>query len=110
MLYAQKMREKLEEKENLFFRQDNVVDLISEGRTIKGVVTQTGQKFYAKAIVLTTGTFGNGLIHIGEAQYGGGRSGERASIGISAALEKLGFEVGRLKTGTPPRVDGRTVD
>lgn len=110
MLYAQKMREKLEEKKNLFFRQDNVVDLISEGRTIKGVVTQTGQKFYAKAIVLTTGTFGNGLIHIGEAQYGGGRSGERASIGISAALEKLGFEVGRLKTGTPPRVDGRTVD
>ncbi|MCH2449316.1 MAG: tRNA uridine-5-carboxymethylaminomethyl(34) synthesis enzyme MnmG [Gracilimonas sp.] len=110
VLYAQKMRKKLEEKENLFFRQDNVVDLISEDSTIKGVVTQTGQKFYAKAIVLTTGTFGNGLIHIGEAQYGGGRSGERASIGISSALEKLGFEVGRLKTGTPPRVDGRTVD
>ncbi|MEQ8524251.1 tRNA uridine-5-carboxymethylaminomethyl(34) synthesis enzyme MnmG [Gracilimonas sp.] len=111
MLYAQKMREKLEEKENLFFRQDNVVDLISEnGDTIKGVVTQTGQKFFAKAVVLTTGTFGNGLIHIGESNYGGGRSGERASIGISAALEKLGFEVGRLKTGTPPRVDGRTVD
>lgn len=111
MLYAQKMREKLEEKENLFFRQDNVVDLISEnGDTIKGVVTQTGQKFFANAVVLTTGTFGNGLIHIGESNYGGGRSGERASIGISAALEKLGFEVGRLKTGTPPRVDGRTVD
>jgi tRNA uridine 5-carboxymethylaminomethyl modification enzyme len=110
MLYAQKMREKLEEKDNLYFRQDNVVDLISEDYTIKGVVTQTGQKFYAKSIVLTTGTFGNGLIHIGEAQHGGGRSGERASIGISAALEKLGFEVGRLKTGTPPRIDGRTVD
>ncbi|HET8866265.1 MAG TPA: tRNA uridine-5-carboxymethylaminomethyl(34) synthesis enzyme MnmG [Gracilimonas sp.] len=110
MLYAQKMRERLEEKESLFFRQDNVVDLISEECTIKGVVTQTGQKFYAKSVILTTGTFGNGLIHIGEAQHGGGRSGERASIGISAALEKLGFEVGRLKTGTPPRVDGRTVD
>ncbi|MFD2531162.1 tRNA uridine-5-carboxymethylaminomethyl(34) synthesis enzyme MnmG [Gracilimonas halophila] len=110
MLYAQKMREKLEEKDKLYFRQDNVVDLISEDYTIKGVVTQTGQKFYAKSIVLTTGTFGNGLIHIGEAQHGGGRSGERASIGISAALEKLGFEVGRLKTGTPPRIDGRTVD
>lgn len=110
MLYAQKMRERLEKKENLFFRQDNVVDLISEGKKVKGVVTQTGQKFYAKAIILTTGTFGNGLIHIGEAQHGGGRSGERASIGISATLEKLGFEVGRLKTGTPPRVDGRTVD
>ncbi len=111
MLYAQKMRERLEKKEHLFFRQDNVVDLISEnGNEIKGVVTQTGQKFYAKSVILTTGTFGNGLIHIGESNYGGGRSGERASIGISAALEKLGFEVGRLKTGTPPRVDGRTVD
>jgi tRNA uridine 5-carboxymethylaminomethyl modification enzyme len=111
MLYAQKMREGLEDKEHLFFRQDNVVDLISENENeIKGVVTQTGQKFFARSIVLTTGTFGNGLIHIGESNYGGGRSGERASIGISAALEKLGFEVGRLKTGTPPRVDGRTVD
>jgi len=111
MLYAQKMREKLEQKENLFFRQDNVVDLISEdGNKVKGVVTQTGQKFYAKAVILTSGTFLNGLIHIGESNYGGGRSGERASIGISASLEELGFEVGRLKTGTPPRVDGRTVD
>ncbi|MEX0723078.1 MAG: tRNA uridine-5-carboxymethylaminomethyl(34) synthesis enzyme MnmG [Gracilimonas sp.] len=111
MLYAQKMRERLEQKENLFFRQDNVVDLISDdGKRIKGVVTQTGQKFYAKAVILTTGTFGNGLIHIGESNYGGGRSGERASVGISATLENMGFEVGRLKTGTPPRVDGRTVD
>ncbi|WP_428235673.1 tRNA uridine-5-carboxymethylaminomethyl(34) synthesis enzyme MnmG [Gracilimonas sp.] len=111
VLYAQKMREKLEDKEHLFFRQDNVVDLISENdNQIKGVVTQTGQMFFAKSVILTTGTFGNGLIHIGESNYGGGRSGERASIGISAALEKLGFEVGRLKTGTPPRVDGRTVD
>jgi len=74
------------------------------------VRTQTGQTFEAQAVILTTGTFGNGLIHIGENQYGGGRSGERASVGISAALEKLGFEVGRLKTGTPPRIDGRSVD
>lgn len=112
MLYAQKMRERLEEKENLFFRQDNVVDLIQsdDGKTIEGVITQTGQRFYSKTVVLTTGTFGNGVIHIGETQFGGGRSGERASIGISATLEKLGFEVGRLKTGTPPRIDGRTVD
>ncbi|MTI87345.1 MAG: tRNA uridine-5-carboxymethylaminomethyl(34) synthesis enzyme MnmG [Balneolaceae bacterium] len=111
MMYAQKMRELLEEKENLFFRQDNVVDLISEeGNQVNGVITQTGQKFYSKAVILTSGTFLNGLIHIGETQFGGGRSGERASVGISAALEKLGFEVGRLKTGTPPRVDGRTVD
>lgn len=112
MLYAQKMRERLEEKENLYFRQDNVVDLISsdDGKEVKGVITQTGQKFFSKAVILTTGTFGNGLIHIGESNYGGGRSGERASIGISATLENLGFEVGRLKTGTPPRIDGRTVD
>src|SRR5699024_3800242 len=66
--------------------------------------------FEAQSVILTTGTFGNGLIHIGENQYGGGRSGERASIGISAALEKLGFEVGRLKTGTPPRLDGRSIN
>lgn len=111
MLYAQKMREHLEAKEHLTFRQDNVVDLITDDdNTINGVVTQTGQKFYSKAVVLTSGTFLNGLIHIGESQYGGGRSGERASVGISAALEDLGFEIGRLKTGTPPRLDGRSVD
>ncbi|WP_020403489.1 tRNA uridine-5-carboxymethylaminomethyl(34) synthesis enzyme MnmG [Gracilimonas tropica] len=112
MLYSKKMRERLEEKENLYFRQDNVVDLMysEDGKEIQGVITQTGQKFKSKAVVLTTGTFGNGLIHIGETHYGGGRSGERASTGISATLEKLGFEVGRLKTGTPPRIDGRTVD
>lgn len=111
MLYAQKMRERLEAKENLTFRQDNVVDLISEDKNkVTGVVTQTGQKFYAESVVLTSGTFLNGLIHIGESQYGGGRSGERASVGISAALEALGFEIGRLKTGTPPRVDGRSID
>ncbi|GAB5410506.1 MAG: tRNA uridine-5-carboxymethylaminomethyl(34) synthesis enzyme MnmG [Balneolaceae bacterium] len=110
MLYAQRMREHLESKENLTFRQDNVIDLISEENEIKGVITQTGQRFYSKAVVLTSGTFLNGLIHIGESQYGGGRSGERASVGISAALEKLGLEIGRLKTGTPPRVDGRSID
>lgn len=111
-LYARRMRELLEEKENLHFRQDNVVDLITDekGNEIRGVMTQTGQKFFAKSVVLTTGTFGNGVIHIGETQFGGGRSGERASVGISASLENLGFEVGRLKTGTPPRIDGRSVD
>ena len=111
-LYSQKMREQLEQKENLFFRQDNVVDVLTtdDGKKIKGVKTQTGQVFEAQSVILTTGTFGNGLIHIGENQYGGGRSGERASVGISAALEKLGFEVGRLKTGTPPRIDGRSIN
>ena len=112
MLYAQKMREKLEQKDNLYFRQDNVVDLIvsEDGKKIDGVITQTGQRFYSHSVILTSGTFLNGLIHIGETQFGGGRSGERASVGISAALEDLGFEVGRLKTGTPPRIDGRTID
>lgn len=110
MLYSQYMREELENKENLHFRQDNVIDLIIDSGKIKGVITQTGQKFLSKSVVLTSGTFLNGLIHIGDANYGGGRSGERASVGISGALEKQGFEVGRLKTGTPPRVDGRSID
>jgi len=112
MLYAQLMREELEKIDNLYFRQDNVVDIITddEGKHVKGVVTQTGQVFNSKSVVLTSGTFLNGVIHIGESQYGGGRSGERASVGISAALSKLGFEVGRLKTGTPPRIDGRSID
>lgn len=111
-MYSKMMREELEQKENLHFRQDNVVDIITtaNGKRATGVRTQTGQTFEAKAVILTTGTFGNGLIHIGESNFGGGRSGERASIGISASLEDLGFEVGRLKTGTPPRIDGRSID
>ena len=111
-LYSKLMREELEKIENLHFRQDNVVDLITNesGDRITGVVTQTGQTFESKSVVLTSGTFLNGLIHIGESQHGGGRSGERASVGISASLEDLGFEVGRLKTGTPPRIDGRSID
>ena len=111
-LYSKLMREELEKIENLHFRQDNVVDLITNESDdkITGVITQTGQEFNSTAVVLTSGTFLNGLIHIGESQYGGGRSGERASVGISAALESFGFEVGRLKTGTPPRIDGRSID
>ena len=109
ILYAQYMREELEKKQELTFRQDNVVDLIIEDGEVRGVITQTGQRFKSKAVVLTSGTFLNGLIHIGEMNFGG-RSGERASVGISTALEKQGFEIGRLKTGTPPRIDGRTVD
>ncbi|TVQ04038.1 MAG: tRNA uridine-5-carboxymethylaminomethyl(34) synthesis enzyme MnmG [Balneolaceae bacterium] len=112
MLYANVMREELEKIPNLFFRQDNVVDILTDekGTSVTGVVTQTGQTFESKSVILTSGTFLNGIIHIGECQYGGGRSGERASIGISASLEKLGFEIGRLKTGTPPRLDGRSID
>lgn len=111
-LYSKLMREELESINNLHFRQDNVVDILTNnsGDKITGVVTQTGQTFNASSVVLTSGTFLNGLIHIGESQHGGGRSGERASVGISASLVKLGFEVGRLKTGTPPRIDGRSID
>ena len=109
-LYSKKMREELEKIEHLTFRQDSVNGILTKENSIVGVKTQTGQKFYSKTVILTSGTFMNGLIHIGESQYGGGRSGERASVGISADLEKLGFEVGRLKTGTPPRVDGRSID
>ncbi|SMO45479.1 tRNA uridine-5-carboxymethylaminomethyl(34) synthesis enzyme MnmG [Fodinibius sediminis] len=111
-LYSSMMRKELEKKDNLHFRQDNVVDVLTteDGKHVSGVRTSTGQTFEAQTVILTTGTFGNGLMHIGETNFGGGRSGERASIGISAALEELGFEVGRLKTGTPPRLDGRSID
>ncbi|MDX1637194.1 MAG: tRNA uridine-5-carboxymethylaminomethyl(34) synthesis enzyme MnmG [Balneolaceae bacterium] len=111
-LYSKTMRKELEKKEHLHFRQDNVIDVLTDddGKRVIGVKTQTGQVFQADNVILTTGTFGNGLMHIGLKNFGGGRSGERASIGISAALEKLGFEVGRLKTGTPPRLDGRSID
>lgn len=111
-LYSKTMRKELEKKENLYFRQDNVVDVLTTegGKRATGVRTKTGQEFKAESVILTTGTFGNGLIHIGETNFGGGRSGERASVGISAALEDLGFEVGRLKTGTPPRIDGRSIN
>jgi tRNA uridine 5-carboxymethylaminomethyl modification enzyme len=114
MMYATVMRELLESKPNLFFRQDNVIEIITEGTApnihVKGVVTQTGQRIYANSVILTSGTFLNGVIHIGETRFGGGRSGEKASVGITACLEALGFESGRLKTGTPPRLDGRSID
>lgn len=112
MMYSSVMREELERIEHLSFRQDHITDILTEedGKTVRGVVTQTGQVFRSKSVILTSGTFLNGIIHIGENQYGGGRSGERASVGISASLEKLGFEIGRLKTGTPPRIDGRSID
>lgn len=114
MMYATVMREMLEAKPSLFFRQDNVIEIITEGVApdiyAVGVVTQTGQTIYAKSIILTSGTFLNGVMHIGETRFGGGRSGEKASIGITACLEALGLERGRLKTGTPPRLDGRSID
>lgn len=108
--YAAAARALLEDTPGLRFRQDQVVDLVTEAGRVTGVVTQTGLQIAAHAVILTSGTFLNGTIHLGEQQFGGGRAGARAAIGLSAALEGLGFELGRLKTGTPPRIDGRTID
>jgi tRNA uridine 5-carboxymethylaminomethyl modification enzyme len=108
--FAEEWRLALEAIPTLDFFQDMVVDLISEGNEIKGVVTGIGTRFYAPKVILTNGTFLNGLIHIGEKQFGGGRAGERASVGLTKVLEDFGFEAGRMKTGTPPRVDGRSLD
>ena len=110
MLYAQHVREELERIPALHLRQDSVTGVVTEKNKVIGIETQSGQIIKGKAVILTNGTFLNGLIHIGEKNFGGGRSGERSSAGITASLEKLGFESGRLKTGTPPRLDGRTVD
>jgi tRNA uridine 5-carboxymethylaminomethyl modification enzyme len=109
-LFSLEWRKILEENLNVSFFQDSVVDIITENEEIKGVKTQLGFDFYADAVVLTSGTFLNGLIHIGTKQMGGGRMGDRASYGITESLEKLGFESGRMKTGTPPRVDGRSLN
>jgi tRNA uridine 5-carboxymethylaminomethyl modification enzyme len=108
--YAEAVRQELEGVPFLAFRQDMVTEVLAEGGRATGVVTQSGQSFRAPCVVLTNGTFLNGVIHIGDRQMGGGRAGERASFGITASLERMGFETGRLKTGTPPRIDGRTID
>ncbi len=110
MLFAQIWRQKLEQIPILDFWQDTVESLIIEKDKVAGVVTQMGIKFRSKAVILTNGTFLNGIIHIGEKQFGGGRMGEKAAKGITAQLVSLGFESGRMKTGTPPRLDGRTID
>lgn len=103
-------RKALENVENLFFWQDSVVDLLTEDGVVSGVITALRQKIFAKSVVLTNGTFLNGLIHVGSTQVSGGRSGEQASFGLSEGLKNIGFEVGRMKTGTPMRIDGRSVD
>ncbi|QQS52655.1 MAG: tRNA uridine-5-carboxymethylaminomethyl(34) synthesis enzyme MnmG [Bacteroidota bacterium] len=103
-------RKALESLPNIHFWQDAVTSLVFEGNRVTGVKTKIGVQFSAKAVVLTNGTFENGLIHIGSTQFVGGRISEPASVGISSQLASLGFEVGRMKTGTPARIDGRTVD
>ena len=108
--FALKWRQMLENTPNLDFYQDMVVGLIVEKNTIKGVVTGLGNKIHSHTVILTNGTFLNGLIHVGDKNFGGGRVGEKSSVGITADLESYGFKSGRMKTGTPPRVDGRSLD
>ncbi len=110
MQFAECWRTVLEETENLDFYQDSVNGLLFEGHTIIGVKTKLGIEIKAKTVIVTAGTFLNGLIHIGDKSFGGGRAGEGASKGITEDLVSKGFESGRMKTGTPPRVDGRSLD
>lgn len=110
MLFAATWREKLEQTPNVDFYQDMVRSIIIKGGTACGVVTGLGHHINSKAVVVTSGTFLNGIIHIGEKQFGGGRVAEKAATGITEQLVELGFESDRLKTGTPPRVDGRSLD
>lgn len=110
MRFSDEWRSMLENTPNLDFYQEMVAGILSENGKILGVKTSLGVEIKAKTVVLTNGTFLNGLIHIGDKQFGGGRAGESASFGITEDLVKLGFESGRMKTGTPPRVDGRSLD
>ena len=110
MLFAEKWRLALENTQNLDFFQDMVKNLIIENNKVTGVVTSLGIEIKGKSVVLTNGTFLNGLIHVGDKQLGGGRMGEPKAFGITEQLTSLGFEAGRMKTGTPPRIDGRSLD
>ena len=109
-LYRVEMRKTLESTPNLSLRQGHVTNLVVRGNQMSGVELQDTRRISAKAVVIATGTFLNGLIHTGRQTYGGGRAGEPATIALAEALKHLGFPVGRLKTGTPPRLDGRTID
>ena len=110
MLFAQYWREMLEQTPNVDFWQDMVKEIIVKDGKACGVITGMGQEIHSDSVVLTNGTFLNGIIHIGTKQFGGGRIGEKAASGITEQLINLGFESGRMKTGTPPRVDGRRLD
>jgi tRNA uridine 5-carboxymethylaminomethyl modification enzyme len=109
-LYRQRMKRVVESAENLTAAQAQAVDLLLQSGRVVGVVTEQGDDIRAHAVVLTTGTFLNGLIHVGARQQSGGRAGDRAAVGLTAALERAGLTTGRLKTGTCPRLDGRTID
>jgi tRNA uridine 5-carboxymethylaminomethyl modification enzyme len=108
--YRRAMKETLERQERLDLRQGMAVRLVVEGGAVQGVVDHLGIRYRAKAVVLTTGTFLNGLIHIGETSYPAGRAGEFPAVGLSESLADLGFPIGRLKTGTPPRIDAKSID
>lgn len=108
--FAESWRLNLEKIKNLDFWQDSVNGLLTDGNRITGIVTAMGIEIKSRAVVLTNGTFLNGLIHIGEKNFSGGRTAEKAAHGITEQLIKLGFESGRMKTGTPPRIDGRSLD
>ena len=110
MRFAEEWRWALEENRNVDFWQDSVQQIIVDNNEIKGVKTRMGMTYYAPSVVLTNGTFLNGLIHIGEKNFGGGRMAEPMALGLTEQLLELGFESGRMKTGTPPRVDGRSLD
>ena len=110
MLFSSTWRLTLEQNKNIDFWQDLVVGLIVNNNKVEGVKTSMGLSIKSKAVILNSGTFLNGVIHLGEKQFGGGRMGEKAAFGITEQLVELGFEAGRMKTGTPPRVDGRSID
>jgi tRNA uridine 5-carboxymethylaminomethyl modification enzyme len=110
MLFAATWREMLEQTPNVDFYQDMVKGLIIKDGRAQGVITGLGHEIHSKAVVVTSGTFLNGIIHIGEKTFGGGRMAEKAATGITEQLVELGFEADRLKTGTPPRIDGRSLD
>ncbi len=110
VLYKAAIRSRLENQENLWLFQQSVDDVLVEGNKVIGVTTQIGLKFLAKSVVLTTGTFLSGLVHIGLSNYQAGRAGDPPSLSLAHRLKELGLPVGRLKTGTPPRIDGRTID
>ncbi len=110
MRFSEEWRLELESNPNIDFMQDNVTSLVETSGTISSVKTSMGYEVFGKSVIVTSGTFLNGLIHIGTKNFGGGRMAETNSVGITADLVKFGFEAGRMKTGTPPRIDGRSLD
>ncbi len=109
-IYSMTMKHVIESQENLDLKQGEAKEILVNGNAVEGVITTIDTVYYSKAVIVTTGTFLNGLIHIGDITFGGGRAGDKASHGISSSLAKLGFEIKRLKTGTPPRLNAKSID